>query len=111
MRKILNNYNKSKRLSGSSKGRIGTLLKIQDRNGEQLSVGDFIQWGEYRGVILYNPNFEAYGLAVETSMWYGTDKYDIESYGKFLSIPMDNGARIEIEKLHVDNAEAISFFK
>ena len=34
-------------------------------------------------------------------MWYGTDKYDIKSYGKFVAIPMNNGARMKIEQIEV----------
>lgn len=29
---------------------------------------------------------------------YGDDKYDINSYGKFIDIPMDNGTKMEIKK-------------
>lgn len=101
MYKILNNYNKSKRLNGTKRGKVGTELKIMDKNGNNLKIGDTIMYGEYKGVILYNPKYKEYGVAIENSMWYGTDKYDIKSYGKFVAIPMDNGARMEIEQIEV----------
>lgn len=99
MRKILNNNNKSKRINGTSKGKIGTPLKIRDKNNNYLTVGDNIKYGDYQGVLLYNPSYNQYGIALTYSMWYGNNKYDIKSYGKFIEIPMDNGARMELEKL------------
>lgn len=99
MDKVLNNYNKSKRINGISKGRIGTVLKLLDKNRNTLSVGDIIKYGEYKGVLLYNHHYNEYGVALDYSMWYGDDKYNIDSYGKFVSIPMDNGARMNIEKI------------
>ena len=99
MNKVLNNYNKSKRINGTSKGKIGTVLHLMDKNKERLSVGDTVRYGEYQGVLLYNHHYDQYGIALDYSMWYGDDKYNIDSYGKFIDIPMDNGARMEIEKL------------
>ncbi len=98
MRKILINNNKSKRLNGTPKGKIGTILGIQDKNGEYLAVGDTVKYGSYKGVILYNHYSDQYGVALDYSMWYGENKYNIDSYGKFIEIPMDNGARMELEK-------------
>ena len=97
MRKILKNNSKSKRISGTSKGKIGTQLCILDKVGNSLLVGDEIKYGKYKGVLLYNYHCDQYGVAVEDSMWYGDDKYNIDSYGKFIEIPMDNGARMELE--------------
>lgn len=99
MNKVLNNYGKSKRLNGTSKGKIGTVLRLIDKNREILSVGDTVRYGEYKGVLLYNHHTGQYGVALDYSMWYGDNKYNIDSYGKFIEIPMDNGARMEIEKL------------
>ena len=99
MNKVLNNYNKSKRINGTTKGKIGTVLHLMDKNKERLSIGDTVRYGEYQGVLLYNHHYDQYGIALDYSMWYGDDKYSIDSYGKFVDIPMDNGARMEIEKL------------
>ena len=99
MDKILNNYNKSKRINGTSKGEIGTVLNLLDKNRSILSVGDTIRYGEYKGVLLYNHHYDEYGVALDYSMWYGNDKYNIDSYGKFISITIDNGARMKIEKI------------
>lgn len=97
MRKILKNNNKSKRINRLSKDKIGTSLKIMDKYRNYLFVGDEIRYGEYKGILLYNHHYNQYGIALDYSMWYGSDKYNIDSYGKFISIPMDNGTRMEIE--------------
>lgn len=99
MRKILRNNNKSKRLNGTKKGKIGTQLCIIDKLGNPLFVGNEVKYRDYKGVFLYNYHCDQYGVAISDSMWYGDDRYDINSYGKFIEIPMDNGARMEIEKL------------
>lgn len=99
MRKILNNNNKPQRLNGTSKGKIGTLLNILDKNNVHLSIGDAVKYGEYSGVLLYNYHYDQYGVALDYSTWYGDNKYDIDSYGKFIEIPMDNGTKMELEKL------------
>ena len=96
-RKILNNYRKSKRLNGNQKGKIGSETPLIDKNGRKISVGDSVRYGDYKGIFLFNPSCGQYGVALDHSMWYGDDKYDINSYGKFVSIPHDNGARMEVE--------------
>lgn len=102
MRKILRNNNKSKRLNGTKKGKLGMQLCIIDKFGNSLSVGDDIKYGEYKGVLLYNHYYNQYGIALSDSMWYGDDRYNINSYGKFIEIPMDNGARMEISKIYME---------
>lgn len=99
MRKILKNNRKTNRLTGTSKGKIGVTLPIRDRYGNVMNVGDKVQYGEYTGMLLYNQHEDCYGVALDYSMWHGEDRYNIDSYGKFIAIPMDNGARMEIEKL------------
>lgn len=95
--KVLNNYRKSKRLSGTTKGIIGTELKIMDKNNILIHVGDFVKYFEYQGYVLYNPESQEYGVALDYSLWYGDDVLDINGYGKFVSIPMDNGAKMDLE--------------
>ena len=46
MRKILRNNNKSKRLNGTKKGKLGMQLCIIDKSGNSLSVGDDIKYCE-----------------------------------------------------------------
>ena len=101
MRKILKNNNKSKRMSGYAKGRVGMELNISDKNNIKLKIGDDISYGKYTGVLLYNPSYDQYGIALDYSLKRGADKYDINSYYKFIEIPMDNGARMDIEKIVV----------
>ena len=97
MRKILKNNNKSKRISGTNKGKIGTPLNIIDKHRNFLSVGDEVKYGKYKGTLLYNHHYDQYGIALDYSMWYGNNKYNIDSYGKFIDIPMDNGGKMKIE--------------
>ena len=92
--KVLNKCSKSKRLSGHSKGKIGLVLNISDKNNNILKVGDTIEYQNYKGILLYNPESKSYGVAIDSSLWYGTDIYDINSYGKFIDIPMDNGGKM-----------------
>ena len=97
MNKVLNNYNTSKRINGTSKSKIGTVLHLMHKNKERLSICDTVRYGEYQGVLLYNHHCDKYGIALDYSMWYGGDKYNIDSYGKFIDIPMDNGTRMEMK--------------
>ena len=77
---------------------IGTPLSILDKNNNVLYIGDTIKYKEYQGILLYNFEYEEYGIFF--GQWYGEDIYDSNSYGKFIGIPMDNGARMTIEKIH-----------
>lgn len=95
--KVLNNYRKSKRLNGTTKGKIGTELKIIDKNNTFVHVGDFVKYFNYQGYVLYNPECKQYGVALDYSLWYGDDIFNIDSYGKFVPIPLDNGDKINIE--------------
>ena len=97
MRKVLNNYNKSKHLHGTTKGKIGTVLKIKDKHNKYLTVGDTVKYGKYKGILLYEYISKRYGLALFGSMQFGEDPYDIDSYGKFIEVPMDGGAKLELE--------------
>ena len=54
MRKILKNNNKPKRINGTAKGKIGAPLNIMDKYMNNLSIGDEIKYGEYKGILLYN---------------------------------------------------------
>ena len=99
-RKCLNN-NKSKRLHGTKEGKAGTLLPLLDKNRTLLSVGDYIRYGIYKGILLYNYHYKQYGIAIESSALDPSNKYDIDSYGTFVSIPMDNGDMVKIEKIEV----------
>lgn len=101
MKNILKNNNKSKRMSGYAKGKIGMELNIYDKNNTKLRIGDSISYYKYTGVLLYNPFYDQYGIALDYSLKFGADKYNINYYSKFIEIPMDNGARMDIEKIEV----------
>lgn len=79
--------------------RLGHPLGIFDRNNTELCFGDEVQYGRYQGILLYNYAYKEYGLALNGSMWYGENKYSIDSYGKWVAVPMDNGAKMELVKV------------
>lgn len=93
--------NRELRTKKCNKGVIGKNLGILDKDNNELKVGDSVKYGKYIGILLYNNYSEEYGLALDYSKWYGDNKYDINSYGKFIIIPMDNGAKLELERLEV----------
>lgn len=99
-RKILHNYRKSNKLNGSSKGRIGTILGVQDKNGEYLVVGDkiFISCYGIKGIILYNYHFEEYGIFFDYYPQEG-NIYDIRAYNNSIKLRLDNGMKKHIEKV------------
>ena len=83
-----------------NKNKVGTSLGIIDKNGYALSIGDNIQYREYKGILLYNYYYEEYGIFF--GMWYGDDKYNPDLYGKFVSAPMDNSDKSEITLVEVN---------
>ena len=82
--------------------KVGTSLGIIDENGHPLNIGDTIQYGEYKGILLYNYYYEEYGIFF--GMWYGNDKYNPDSYGKFVSVPMDNSDKSKITLVEVNES-------
>lgn len=96
-RKILN---RRERLNGSAKQRVGTILGIHDKNGEPLRVGDRVMYRGFEGVILYSLSCEEYLFYYSYSKWYGDNIYDSRNYGKIAHIPMDDGARMELELIY-----------
>ena len=92
-----NNNSKSHRRTGYTEGKIGTLLGIQDKNGNWLRCGDTISRDNYTGIILFNPHTKRYEIYLSYSRWYGDDIFDVESYGKSIDLPVDNGAKMQIE--------------
>lgn len=74
---------------------IGDITKVQDKNGFLLHIGDKIKYGEYTGRFLLN--YEMPCIAPDYSMWYGDDEFNMESYGKCIYIPADNGGKMNLE--------------
>lgn len=81
--------------------RLGDQTKLQDRNGNLLQIGDRISYQSEIGRLLILGNrmmlFPSY------SMWYGDDEFSISSYGKCISIPEDNGGKLDLELLESYN--------
>lgn len=87
---------KSHRLNGHKNNKIGTPLGIHDKNGKELKSGDEILYFGEKCIILWNDY--CYAAMIMSSCWYGDrDKYSAKSYGKRYQLPMDDGARMEIE--------------
>ena len=99
-----NNYHNLKRekfhyknIPRSNLERIGSVTGLMDKNKNYLLVGDKIECGIYSGRLLYNRFYGCYGIAF--GFYNDLDKYNIDSYSKFVAIPNDNGMRMEIKKL------------
>ena len=94
------------RFSGYKNNRINIPLGIHDINNNELYSGDEIIMHGYTGRILWSQSDNAYVLAIRDSQWYGDDEYSIESYGKSIPIPLDDGAKMSIT-LRTRNEEAV----
>ena len=105
-RKIIKDNSKSHRMTCYTEEKIGTLLGIQDKNGNWLRCGDTIKRNNYIGIILFNHHTKRYEIYLNYSRWYGSNIFDIESYGKSIDLPLDNGAKMEITLIkQYDNKE------
>ena len=87
-------------ISKSIKERIGYPTGLMDCNGDEILTGDYIhlksfKFYNYVGPVLWNREQKRYGIF--SGLWYG-DKNPLnpDSYGKFISIPKDNGMRMEL---------------
>ena len=81
--------------------RLGDQTKLQDRNGNLLHIGDKISYQPEVGRLLILDNRMM--LLLSYSMWYGDDEFSVSSYGKCISIPEDNGGKLDLELLESYN--------
>lgn len=109
-RKVLKDNNKK---NGYPQNHIGKPLGIIDRNGDELHVGDKVivykasnekhvkhtNVIDRYGIILWNSSQECYQIHLLDTLWYGTDEYNSNSYGKVYPICMKNGNKENIEIL------------
>ena len=86
--------------------KIGTILGIQDKNNDWLYSGDYVTCGSYEGRIflekpmIKNSHKVKYAMiALNYSMWYGDNEFDLDSYGKFIYVKLDNGSKMDLERL------------
>ena len=91
-------HHKPYKPKASTNQRIGIPTGFLDKNKVEIKSGDYIQYGEYKCIVLWN--YGKWEAMILYSQWYGDDEFDCNSYGKSLSIPTDNGARMEIEILN-----------
>ena len=98
MRKILNNYKKQKRVNGVKEERLETPLRIQDKNGCEIKVGDILEFcpgnKSWCGVVLYHRLYKKYGIF--WGRYYGIKPYDYDSYAYWIPLHLDNGARMHL---------------
>ena len=81
--------------------RLGDQTKLQDRNGDLLHIGDKISYQSEVGRLLILDNRMM--LLLSYSMWYGDDEFSVSSYRKCISIPEDNGGKLDLELLEPYN--------
>lgn len=96
-KKTYNTYCHRKIKNKDIYSRIGKPLGIFDKNGNEIHCGDKIRRQSDVGRVLWNNSYRCYQICLDYSMWYGTDEYDGNSYGKAIDVVMDNGDRMEME--------------
>ena len=86
---------------------IGISTGLLDRHGKEIVTGDkvLLTNSSIDGIVLYNRYAGSFGVFYSYSMWYGDNPYNPDSYGKYISIPADNGMRMEIEILTTKDEE------
>lgn len=87
--------------TSKQKYHVGDSTRIQDKNGTFLCIGDKIQYGQYTGRFLINHG--RFCIALDYSKWYGDNEFTIDSYGKSIDIPADNGGKMSIELIEPIN--------
>lgn len=92
-------YTKQYVKTGHKNCRLGIPIGIHDKEGNELCTGDKIKYYGEECIILWDVDYEIYVAMICSSMWYGDKVYDYKSYGKSYQLIMDDGARMEIEKL------------
>lgn len=84
--------------------KLGDMLGIQDCQGKELQLGDFIriQSEGIEGVLLLDRTPEGNELKCFYSYryWYGSSAYDYRNYKDSRSIPLDNTMKSEIQKIY-----------
>lgn len=98
---LKNHSNRSKFTAKLKEEGLGQPSGILDRDGNEIITGDFVMIGDNywdSGLFSYNSFFGCYGI--HYGCWYnGRNIYDPSCYGKFSSIPSDNGMRMELKKV------------
>ena len=90
------------KINGPGMNKIGSILGIQDKNGNWLYCGDYIKCGKYEGRIFCENDFgkSLATLCLNYSLWYGDNEFDPNCYGKAIHIKLDNGSKMQIERIH-----------
>ena len=69
-----------------------------DKDKNEIKTGDkvYMEHNNIFGVVLWNRFQKCYGICC--GLWYkDKNPLDFDCYGKFISIPNDNGMRMEIK--------------
>lgn len=82
----------------SKNERVGIHTGLFERNGRELVTGNkvrFISSG-YEGILLWHREQKCFGIF--RGLWYGDqDPYNAGCYGKFIPVPKDQGAKMDLE--------------
>lgn len=92
----------------SKKERIGLPTGLLDCDRNEIMTGDFVRFRSsgYSGPVMWHRKVGCYGVFM--GLWYlDKNPYDPDCYGKFLPIPQDNGARMDIERIERSECEWI----
>lgn len=92
---------RSNRINGYKEDRIGIPLGIHDKNDIELKSGDIIQYKNEKCIILFNHSTKRYEAMLMRTNWYADHNlYNEDSYGCSYTIPFDDGAKTDIEKVN-----------
>lgn len=86
-------------VTGHRNQRIGIPIGIHDKNGAEICSGDTIVWGDETCIVLWHTLYAEWWALICRSNMKSGDIYDSDSYYKGYPLKMDDGARMNIEKI------------
>lgn len=97
--KQLHKHTKEHRKNGFPQW-LGEDTGLKDKFNQKIHIGDLVCFyltknNYYYGRVFYDQAQKEYVLA--WGQWYGVDEYSLDSYGKSIILPADNGGRMHVE--------------